>query len=220
MCKGGISLIVMGRSSGMFSFIFAPVLGFLLRMKWKKVALATEMKYFKLVEADVFRGTKILDDEGRVTLEHWLKSSKSGNSKIGSSLLFRGPEHAFRSKSFHDHCDERGPTVCIVKVGDNIFGGFTPVSNKFVDTGGKLWIFSLKNPSGRPVKFVNHGISKAYGMMGNPDCGPVFGRMEISLCDGCNEHSGSTAEIGNAYSNDEFNWPANAEIRSKFLRIR
>ena len=40
-------------------------------------------------------------------------------------LLFRASRDGFAAKSFHSICDNKGPTVTIVKSGSSIFGGFT-----------------------------------------------------------------------------------------------
>ena len=40
-------------------------------------------------------------------------------------LLFRASRDGFAAESFHSRCDNKGPTVTIVKSGSFIFGGFT-----------------------------------------------------------------------------------------------
>ena len=45
-------------------------------------------------------------------------------------LLFQASRDGFATKTFHTKCDDKGPTVTIVKSGDYIFGGFTEVSWK------------------------------------------------------------------------------------------
>lgn len=40
------------------------------------------------------------------------------------SLLFRASEHNFRSLLFHQKCDDKGPTLTIIKTNQRIFGGF------------------------------------------------------------------------------------------------
>ena len=50
-------------------------------------------------------------------------------------LLFRASRDGFKATIFHSKCDNKGPTVTIVKSGDNIFGGFAEESwssGKFV----------------------------------------------------------------------------------------
>ena len=40
-------------------------------------------------------------------------------------LCYRASVHGWSSKDFHTRCDNKGPTVTIVKVGECIFGGYT-----------------------------------------------------------------------------------------------
>ena len=43
-------------------------------------------------------------------------------------LLFRASRDGFEAESFHSKCDDKGPTVTIVKSGSFMFGGFTEVA--------------------------------------------------------------------------------------------
>ena len=46
--------------------------------------------------------------------------------KIGGwRLLFRASRDGFAAESFHSKCDEKGPTLTVVRRGSFIFGGFT-----------------------------------------------------------------------------------------------
>ena len=49
-------------------------------------------------------------------------------------LLYRATRDGFEAANFHANCDDKGPTVTIVKSGNNIFGGFTemPWQSKFL----------------------------------------------------------------------------------------
>ena len=44
------------------------------------------------------------------------------------AVLMRASKEGFQAKTFHPKCDNKGPTVTIVKSGNNIFGGFTETS--------------------------------------------------------------------------------------------
>ena len=44
-------------------------------------------------------------------------------------LLYRASEHGFTAKSFHNYCDDKGPTLIVIKsTGGWIFGGYTTKS--------------------------------------------------------------------------------------------
>ena len=65
----------------------------------------------------------LTNEEHRSVLNGWL-SLQEGKWK----LLFRGSRDGFQAETFHSKCDNKGPTVTIVKRGNNIFGGFTEIS--------------------------------------------------------------------------------------------
>ena len=58
-------------------------------------------------------------------LTNWIKPIKSGSDW---KLCWRASRDGWLSSRFHSLCDEKGPTVTIVKVGKYIFGGYTSLS--------------------------------------------------------------------------------------------
>ena len=58
-------------------------------------------------------------------------------------------ENGSKSEEFHKYCDNKGPTLVLVKTTkDKIFGGFTPLNWKYVnqyldDRSNQTFIFSL-----------------------------------------------------------------------------
>ena len=73
---------------------------------------------------ETFEESKILtNDEHRSVLESWLPR-QDGKWR----LLFQASRDGFAAATFHSNCDNKGPTLTIVKSGNNIFGGFTEVS--------------------------------------------------------------------------------------------
>ena len=65
----------------------------------------------------------LTNEEHQSVLNGWL-SLQEGKWK----LLFRGSRDGFQAETLHSKCDNKGPTVTIVKSGNNIFGGFTEIS--------------------------------------------------------------------------------------------
>ena len=50
-------------------------------------------------------------------------------SDYDMKLLYRASEHGYTAKSFHDYCDDKGPTLIIIKSSEGwIFGGYTTQS--------------------------------------------------------------------------------------------
>ena len=72
----------------------------------------------------------LMNEEHRSTLKSWLPP-QDGKWK----LLFKASQDGFTAQAFHGRCDNKGPTVTIVKSGNNIFGGFTENSwhSKYID---------------------------------------------------------------------------------------
>ena len=72
-----------------------------------------------------FEESMILTNEDhQQSLKDWLPTHLEGEWR----LLFRASRDSFDSRTFHSKCDNKGPTVTVVKKGANIFGGFTEIS--------------------------------------------------------------------------------------------
>ena len=66
----------------------------------------------------------LTNEEHRSKFNSWLPQYDKWH------LLFRASRDGFTTQAFHTKCDNKGPTVTIVKSGNNIFGGFTENSWK------------------------------------------------------------------------------------------
>ncbi|KAL9954732.1 hypothetical protein ACROYT_G042305 [Oculina patagonica] len=116
----------------------------------------------------------LTDEKHQSILNSWLQV-KEGKWR----LLFRASRDGFAARNFHTKCDNKGPTVTIVKSGNNIFGGFTDVSwasDRITwITCTQAFLFSIINPQGlRPTKMP---ISKykLKGFFCDSSLGPTFG---------------------------------------------
>ena len=58
-------------------------------------------------------------------LTNWIKPRRSENDW---ELCWRKSRHGWDNNTFHSLCDEKGPTITIVKVGHRIFGGYASLS--------------------------------------------------------------------------------------------
>ena len=67
--------------------------------------------------------SKIIDDmEYDRCLQKWTRCHKW-------KLLFRASDHEYKAKSFHEFCDDKGPTLVVIKsTSGYIFGGYTTQS--------------------------------------------------------------------------------------------
>ena len=80
-------------------------------------------QYYLKNPSKLLVNTTIVNDSYDTYLREWLRK----NCKC--RLLYRASEHNFSSESFHDHCDDKGPTLVIIKSIEGwIFGGYTTKS--------------------------------------------------------------------------------------------
>ncbi|KXJ21383.1 hypothetical protein AC249_AIPGENE19598 [Exaiptasia diaphana] len=94
--------------------------------------------------------------------------------------------------TFHPQCDNKGPTVTIVRVGSYIFGGYSDASWDSSNTyaySSKAFLFSLYNTRGfKPIKLplVRHQQTAIYRVR---SFGPVFGLLDMYI----SNHASSNA---------------------------
>ena len=74
-----------------------------------------------------FKDSVILSSSQGQTLMNWLKNTP-GFSNRDELLLYRASRDGWASSNFHFCCDNRGPTVTVIKSGNNIFGGYTELN--------------------------------------------------------------------------------------------
>lgn len=123
--------------------------------------------------------------------------------KGNESLLWRATRDGFSSQSFHEYCDDKGPTLVIIRANNKIFGGFSYPSWK--SSGGwipdetmKSFIFSLDNT----VKLkkggkYEKGSDKA--ICGHQEYGPWFGQSDLRVCSNSDKKKGSVTQLGYSY---------------------
>ena len=75
--------------------------------------------------------TQIVDQQYDSYLREWI-------GDYNMKLLYRASEHGYTARSFHDYCDDKGPTLIVIKSSGGwfskscIFGGYTTKSWKVV----------------------------------------------------------------------------------------
>ena len=74
-----------------------------------------------------FKDSVILSFSQGQTLMNWLKKTP-GFSNSDELLLYRASRDDWASSNFHSSCDNKGPTVTVIKSENNIFGGYTEQS--------------------------------------------------------------------------------------------
>ena len=84
-----------------------------------------------------FHESKLLSsDQKQIFVNHWLKELIDRRHST-FVLIYRASRDGWDSSNFHALCDNKGPTVTVVKSGDYIFGGYTEQS---WEKGGKYFL--------------------------------------------------------------------------------
>jgi len=165
--------------------------------KWSKVALECKISGdFESV---------IIDGDQNEALVGFLGSYRD------PTLLYRGSRDGMSEMTFHNLCNNKGPTLTVVKtMNGNIFGGFTSQSwmsrnNYVVDMNA--WLFSLKHPSVVGPKKMK-AQNGSYHVYDNASYFPSFGNNHDLTCG----YSGA-----NAYTNVSSGHYEQVDSRLQFL---
>ena len=103
--------------------------------------------FFFSIYSPLLKNTILIGQEYDSYLKEWLGDYKW-------RLLYRASEHGYTAKSFHECCDDKGPTLVIIKSsGGWIFGGYTTRTWAVVhpEKGGCM-LFEMK------ILLLNRGI--------------------------------------------------------------
>lgn len=115
-------------------------------------------------------------------------------------LLYRGSEHNFSWTEFHRKCDNKSPTLVIVKSVDGcIFGGYTKVNwNPTTEHDQYIsdfvaFLFSLKSSMSESKKYHVQNFNQA--LYYNKTYGPCFGKLDFGFDNNCNAWSTLNSNI-------------------------
>lgn len=145
-----------------------------------------------------FKDSVILSSSQGQTLMSWLKNT-SGFPKTNEQLLYRASRNGWATSNFHSCCDNKGPTVIVIKSGNYIFGGYAEQSwdgDNSYKRAQNSFLFSLVNPSGlSPTKMALRSGQERYAMYCNANSGPTFGGgsyYDLYICNAPNSNNCST----------------------------
>ena len=136
-------------------------------------------------------------------------------------LLYRASDNAYSHEKFHELCDDKGPTICIIKSNwGNIFGGYTSKSwnaegecgivfNWKSDKDAFLFLIKsndelIENQCPAIIDMISETGNKAICCY--MDTGPLFGGgHEICVGGDCNE----TVDAMRKGGEETYSWPLN-----------
>ena len=121
-------------------------------------------------------------------------------------LIFKMSENGTKSEDFHKYCDDKGPTLILVKTTKNkIFGGFTPLDwkkngDQLYDKSNQTFIFSLNLM--KIYNMINNGGKAIYCSINL--FGPNFGNCDFDLRE--------NMKFGETYANECCNFLSNNNL--------
>jgi hypothetical protein len=136
------------------------------------------------------------------------------NSSDKWTLLYRGSRDGFGTKDFHLKCDNKSPTLTIIKAQGSgfIFGGYTEAA---WDSIGEFkldpnaFLFSLTNKDNKPCKM--NVIDPKRAIYASSKYGPIFGGIveccdvdDLHIADNANSNENSFANLGNNFKHLEY----------------
>jgi hypothetical protein len=122
-------------------------------------------------------------------------------------LIYRGSEHGFSAKRFHEKCDSFSNTLTLIKTIDGyIFGGYASEawhSNNGYVNDPQAFIFSLINSKNSPI-LIKCSYNE-YAFSCNSNNGPTFGGgCDIFISDNSNVNTLSYSNLGYSYKHPDF----------------
>ena len=154
-------------------------------------------------EKNKIKSSIIKDDiEKQNLIINWIKE-KINKNIIEFDLIFKMNENGSKSDDFHKYCDNKGPTLVLLKTTkQKIFGGFTPLNWKvgsgyLKDKSNQTFIFSINlKKKFDMINSTKNAICTNYG--------PWFGDCDFGLK--------SDMKKGETYANKSCNFLSNSNL--------
>ena len=133
-----------------------------------------------------YQSTILTSKEEKELISNWIKE----NTKKKFKLLYRASKDGDLIKTFHEKCDNKGPTVMIIKTNTGFrFGGYNPL---FWDQSGYkkdilTFIFSLD----KKKKYTLKSGHEQYSVYGNSDSAAFGSGHDIGIFDQCTKNNNS-----------------------------
>jgi hypothetical protein len=165
--------------------------------------MGTKGLMFKRKTPPLFKdSTIVVDAKFCDVINQWLTENERCKKPM-TNLLYRGSVHSNHASNFHAHCDDKGPTITLVRcTGGYIFGGFTPEpwkSRNGYARADNSFLFSLVNPRGAPPQKFDVPPGNGNAVYDSSGYGPTFGSgHDLHIANGWN---GSYTNLGSAYAN-------------------
>jgi len=147
-----------------------------------------------------FKSSSILknDNDSFELITNWILGSID-EKEIKFELIFKMSKNGNKSEEFHKYCDDKGPTLTLVKTTKNkIFGGFTPLNWKNKGCG-------IKDPSNQTFIF-SLNLKKKYNMIKKDGIGIYCAKEDGPNLGGADFRLNQNMKTGFTYANDNCNF--------------
>lgn len=158
---------------------------FLILAKYFHPCSKEDLHHVLSTKGTLHESTIVSSKDHIAAIEKWLQSV---NKYSKPRLLYRASLHGNTARDFHTHCDKKGPTITIIKIGNgSIFGGYRHISWGAPDEPAAQddsFLFSLALYNGNTGSWestphkINNRKSNTQGyntLNSQPSEGPVFG---------------------------------------------
>ncbi|GBC10234.1 hypothetical protein RclHR1_09460007 [Rhizophagus clarus] len=142
--------------------------------------------------------SKIINAQGAALISSWIDKKKGIPYRLKDipfefKLIYRASREGFNTEKFHECCDNKGPTVVIIKVQNSgeIIGGYNPLDwrsfnstkkEPYIDHECKTsnsFIFSLSSKSNGIIPILSRVTSKKESIIWCKKKGPCFGLQDL-----------------------------------------
>lgn len=143
----------------------------------------------------IIQGTTLLNPQQQKTVFEWIGKKKT-------ELLYRATRDGFDASIFHNKCDNKGPTIVIIKSQNNyLFGGYAAThwdQSGTYKTAAGCFLFTLTNSHNiPPTRFMPKATQH---MFCNAGYGPTFGGHDLYVQSNANASNGSFTSLGQTYT--------------------
>eukprot|EP00347_Sterkiella_histriomuscorum_P018566 403345029 len=138
-----------------------------------------------------------LEQDDEKLLKNWI------GQNVKLQLIYRGTRDGFKAKSFHQKCDNQGPTLSLIKSEhEKVFGGFASISWQSDNTfhsDDKAFVFSLTHKT-RHKQYQNKEMAVSHFS----DILMLFGNScDIAITNDCDNNLSSYCNLGMTYQPPE-----------------
>jgi len=184
------------RNPKLFQYVLDHLRGVELRYSGDYPVLEEEFAFYRVR----FFYSKILKREHKAQIFQWLEKKD-----VSFNLLFSATRDGFGAAGFHSKCDNKGPTLVVVKSeSGHIFGGYASQSwqaiGAYIGADGSF-LFTLTNGHNIPPTKYTIIPSNANNLYGHPGYGPTFGSgHDLHIAADANANTNSYSNLPHGYA--------------------